>query len=130
MFERTISTITWTFTLLLALAFVGDGLAKLGAQPFMVQELRALGYAPGLMYLTGTVEVACALLVPFPRLAHVCAGILACLSAGASYAAFAHGQTSLSVSPLLLLILALAVGTLRGWGRRDPFAWCAAIDRR
>jgi hypothetical protein len=33
----------------------------------------------------------------------------------------AHGQASQILPPFLLLILALAVGTLRGWGR-DPSA--------
>lgn len=129
MFERTISVITWTFTLLLAFAFVGDGLAKLGAQPVMVREFRAFGYPLWFMYLTGALEVVCALLVLFPRFAHVAAGLLACVMLGALYSDLAHGRLAMAVPPLLLFVLALAVGTLRGWGRPDPLAWTAAIDR-
>jgi uncharacterized membrane protein YphA (DoxX/SURF4 family) len=130
MFERTISTITWTLTVLLAFAFVGEGLAKLGAQPVMVQEAHALGIPAWLMYVTGAVEVAGAILVLFPRFAHVCAGIFAAIMVATLSADIAHGLTAMLVAPFLLLVLALAVGSLRGWGRPNPFAWSAAVDRR
>ena len=130
MFERTISIITWTLTVLLTFAFAGDGLAKLLTQPVMVQEFRGFGYPLWSMYATGAIEVACGVLALFPRCAHMCAGILAGVMAGALYAHLTHGQSSRVVSAVLLLVLALAVGTLRGWGRRNPFAWSAEIDRR
>jgi len=130
MFERAISIITWTLTVLLTFAFAGDGLAKLLTQPVMVREFRSFGYPLWFMYVTGGIEVACGVLVLFPRCAHISAGILAGVMAGALYAHLTHGQSRLVVAPALLLVLALAVGTLRGWGRRNPFAWSAEIDRR
>jgi uncharacterized membrane protein YphA (DoxX/SURF4 family) len=130
MFRRTVSVITWAFTLLLAFAFIGSGLAKLGTRQVMVQEFRSFGYPLWCLYLVGTIELACGLLVLFPRFAHVGAGILAGVMVGAVYVNRAHGHSSTVVAPFLLLVLALAVGTLRGWGRWNPLAWSAAIDQR
>jgi uncharacterized membrane protein YphA (DoxX/SURF4 family) len=108
---------TWTYTVLLALAFIGAGAAKLTAAPVMVEQFRSFGYPLWFMYLTGGIEFACSLLVLVPRFASIAAAILACVMAGAVVSHLAHGQISTIVPPILLLILALVTGTLRGWGQ-------------
>ena len=108
---------TWTYTVLLTLAFIGSGAAKLAASPVMVEQFRSFGYPLWFMFLTGAIELAAAILVLVPRFAHIGAGILACVMAGAIASHLAHGQISLLVPPVLLFTLALTVGTLRGWGR-------------
>jgi uncharacterized membrane protein YphA (DoxX/SURF4 family) len=107
---------TWTYTVLLTLAFVGAGAAKLTAQPVMVEQFSRFGYPLWFMYLTGAIEFGAALLVLVPRFAHIAAAALACVMAGAIYAHLTHGEAGMVLPPILLLILALAVGTLRGWG--------------
>jgi uncharacterized membrane protein YphA (DoxX/SURF4 family) len=108
---------TWTYTVLLMFAFIGAGAAKLAAQPVMVEQFESFGYPLWSMYVTGAIEFVCAILVLVPRFAHIGAGVLACVMAGAIYSHLAHGQASMLVPPVLLFILALTVGTLRGWGR-------------
>lgn len=108
---------TWTYSVLLALAFIGAGAAKLTAAPVMVEQFQSFGYPLWFMDVTGAIEFACGLLVLVPRFAHLAAGILACVMAGAVVSHLAHGQISTIVPPVLLLILALVTGTLRGWGQ-------------
>ncbi len=109
---------TWTYTVLLTLAFIGSGAAKLATQPVMVEQFRSFGYPLWFMYFTGALECVCALAVLVPRFAHIAAGTLACVMACAVASHLAHGQASQILPPFLLFILALTVGTLRGWGKR------------
>ncbi len=110
----------WVYTGLLFFAFIGSGAAKLTGQAVMLEQFRSFEYPLWFMYVTGAIEFACAIVVLIPRYAHVGAGILACVMAGAVVSHVAHGQLTLVVPPILLLILALVVGTLRDWGRARP----------
>lgn len=110
----------WVYTVLLFFAFIGAGAAKLAGQAVMVEQFHSFGYPLWFMYLTGAIEFACAIVVLIPRYAHVGAGILACVMAGAIVSHLTHGQASMVVPPALLLILALVVGTLRDWGKTRP----------
>ncbi len=123
-------TIAWTFTVLLALAFIGAGLATLAARDTSVLQLRTLGYPLWCGCVAGAIALVTGLLVLLPRFAPVAAGVLACLMAGVASADVVTGRSAAAVAPSVLLVLALAVGSLRGWGRPDPFAWSAAIDRQ
>jgi uncharacterized membrane protein YphA (DoxX/SURF4 family) len=109
--------LTWVLSGLLALAFVAAGAAKLTGQQMMVAEFETFGLPLWFMYLTGLLEVAGAVLVLVPRLAFAGAGLLACIMLGALAAHLSHGQAAMIGAPALLLIMAVAVGTLRGWGR-------------
>jgi putative oxidoreductase len=111
------NTITWVLSGLLALAFIGAGSAKLMSQPMMVQEFGVLGLPHWFLYVTGLIEVAGAVLVLVPRFAFIGAGLLVCTMVGAIFAHLTHGQAAMIGAPLVLLLLAAAVGTLRGWGR-------------
>jgi uncharacterized membrane protein YphA (DoxX/SURF4 family) len=108
---------TWVLSVILALAFVGAGAAKLSAQPMMVSEFVVFGYPQWFMYLTGLIEIVSAILLLVPRRAGIGAGLLVCVMVGALYSHLAHGQAAMIGAPVVLLILALIVGSLRGWSR-------------
>jgi uncharacterized membrane protein YphA (DoxX/SURF4 family) len=109
--------VTWVLSVLLALAFFGAGLAKLTTQPMMVQEFTAFGFPLWFLYVTGTLEITGAVLVLVPRVSFIGAGLLICIMVGALLSHLTHGQAAMIGAPLVLLILAAVVGTLRGWGR-------------
>jgi len=109
------AAVTWIFSVLLALAFLGAGLAKLTAQPMMVGEFQTFGYPLWFMYVTGLIEIAGAIFVLAPRFARIGAGLLVCVMIGALISHLSHGQAAMIGVPVILLLLALAVGTLRGW---------------
>jgi uncharacterized membrane protein YphA (DoxX/SURF4 family) len=108
---------TWVLSIILALAFLGAGAAKLSAQPMMVNEFAVFGYPQWFMYLTGLIEIASAIMLLVPRLAGIGAGLLVCVMAVALFSHLTHGQAAMIGAPVVLLILALIVGSLRGWSR-------------
>jgi putative oxidoreductase len=108
---------TWVLTVLLALAFFGAGLAKLTSQPMMVHEFSTFGLPLWFLYVTGSLEVIGAVLVLIPRLAFIGTSLICCIMVGALIAHLTHGQSAMIGAPLVLLVLAIVVGSLRGWGR-------------
>jgi uncharacterized membrane protein YphA (DoxX/SURF4 family) len=114
--------VTWVLSGLLALAFLGAGLAKLTSQPMMVQEFGLFGLPLWFMFFTGALEIVSAALVLVPRYAFIGAGLLACTMVCALFAHLTHGQAAMIGGPLVLLVLASIVGTLRGWGRTSALA--------
>ncbi len=68
------------------------------------------------MYVTGVIELASAILVVVPRFAAVGAGLIVCVMIGAVVSLLSHGQAAMVGAPVVLFILAVIVGTLRGWG--------------
>jgi uncharacterized membrane protein YphA (DoxX/SURF4 family) len=111
------SITTWVLSIILALAFLGAGAAKLSAQPMMVTEFALFGYPQWFMYLTGLIEVVSAILLLVPRVAGIGAGLLVCVMLGALGSHLTHGQAAMIGAPAVLLILALILGSLRGWSR-------------
>ncbi len=109
--------VTWVLSGLLALAFFGAGLSKLTGQAMMVHEFSLFGFPLWFMDVTGGIEIAGAVLVLIPRFASIGAAALVCIMAGALFAHLTHGQAGMIGVPLVLLILAVVVGTLRGWGQ-------------
>ena len=65
-FSPTHPRIVWTVRILLALAFVAAGLAKLAGVPQMVQVFDAIGFGQWFRYLTGVVEIVGAVLLLVP----------------------------------------------------------------
>jgi uncharacterized membrane protein YphA (DoxX/SURF4 family) len=110
---RTITT--WILSGLLALAFFAAGITKLAGLPMMVQEFQTLGLPIWFLYVTGLLEVIGASLVLVPRLAYAGAALLSCIMVGALIGHLTHGQAAMIGAPLFLLLLAIVVGTLRGW---------------
>ena len=104
--NRTATFTTWIVTVLLSVAFLAAGAAKLTGQPMMREEFGAFGYPLWFMCLTGLIEVVNAVLVAIPRTSRIGAGLLICVMAGAIFSHLAHGQPSMIGAPVVLLILA------------------------
>src|ERR1700738_4462576 len=109
--------VTWVLSALLALAFLSAGAMKLISHPIEVQAFQSFGYPLWFLYVTGLLEVTGAILVLVPRVAFVGAGLLTCVMVGAVFAHLTHRQAAMMAPAAVLLIVALVVGTLRGWGR-------------
>lgn len=72
-----------TIKVLLTLAFVAAGTAKLMGVEMMVQTFDAVGFGQWFRYVTGAIEVGSAILLWFPGLAWIGAGLLTCTMVGA-----------------------------------------------
>ncbi len=120
------SIVTWVLSVLVAIAFLGAGFAKLTSQSMMIQEFGLFGLPIWFMYVTGVIEVVSAVLVLVPRYAFVGAGLLVCTMVCALLAHLTHGQAAMIGAPLVLLVLTAAVGSLRGWGRASGVAFSKA----
>lgn len=110
--------VTWVLSVLLALAFLLSGVLKLMGNPIEVQAFQGFGYPLWFMTVTGLLEVAGAILVLVPRVAYIGAGLLTCVMVGAVFSHLTHGQAASMAPAAVLLVIALVVGTLRGWGAR------------
>lgn len=95
---------TLLIRLLLTVAFVGAGLAKLSGNPMMVQVFAALGLGQWFRYFTGGMEVAGALGLLNGHTAGLAAAMLAVVMAGAVLAHLAVLGGS-AAAPAILLIL-------------------------
>lgn len=103
--------------IVLALAFAGAGIAKLLSAPMMVAEFTLFGYPQWFLYVVGALEVLGAIFFLVPRLRAVATGIVLCIMVGAIFSHVTHGQFGMAIGPLILLVLALALGSLEGWWR-------------
>jgi len=108
---------SWVVAVLLALAFLGAGSLKLTSQPMMVANFAGWGFPSWFLYVTGTIEVVSAILLLIPRTALIGTGLLICTMIGALLTHLTHGQAAMIGAPLVLLLLLLLFGWLRGWGR-------------
>ncbi len=108
---------SWVIAVVLALAFFGVGMLKLTSQPMMVANFAAWGFPGWFLYVTGTIEVVSAVLLLIPRTALIGTVLLICTMIGALLTHLTHGQAAMIGAPLVLLLLLLVFGWLRGWGR-------------
>jgi uncharacterized membrane protein YphA (DoxX/SURF4 family) len=108
------SIATSVVAVLLCLAFLAAGLAKLTSQPMMQQEFASFGYPLWFMFVTGTIEIVSAVLVVIPRTSRLGAALLMCVMAGALFSHLTHGQIAMIGVPLVLLVLAITAFQLRG----------------
>lgn len=107
----------WVVRILLGIAFLAAGGAKLTAAPPMVAIFDQIGIGQWFRLLTGTLEIVGGLLVLVPRTGAWGAALLACVMTGAvfTHLAVIGGNPA---PALLLLTLSVAVLWLR---RRQPF---------
>ncbi len=105
--------VSWIIAVLLALAFLGAGAAKLTSQPMMVAQFALFGLPSWFLYVTGAIEVVSAILLLIPRTTVVGAGLITCVMIGALIAHLTHGQAAMIGAPLGLLILAAILFRLR-----------------
>lgn len=107
----------WTLQILLALAFLAAGGAKLASAPMMVQSFEQIGLGQGFRYVTAIVEIVGAIALLSPRITALGALWLAATMTGATIAHLTRLPTS-PAPALVLLALCLAVA----WLRRDQLA--------
>jgi uncharacterized membrane protein YphA (DoxX/SURF4 family) len=108
------NVVLWILQIAAAGMFLMVGFLKLSGNPQLVGLFEAIGLGQWFRYLTGTLEVAGAILLLIPRTSGLGALMLAGVMAGAV-------MTHLFVvggSPLMAIIL-LAVTTVVAWGRRQ-----------
>jgi uncharacterized membrane protein YphA (DoxX/SURF4 family) len=111
----------WLLSLFLSYEFVLSGLAKLMAKPKMIASFHTFGYPLWFMYLTGCIELVCAVLVLIPRTAVAAAAVLVCVMIGALFSHLGHGQSDEIALPLGLLLAAVVLALVRaGRGRTQP----------
>jgi uncharacterized membrane protein YphA (DoxX/SURF4 family) len=111
---KIMNVVLWILQIAAAGMFLMVGFLKLSGSPQLVGLFEAIGLGQWFRYLTGTLEVAGAILLLIPRTSGLGALMLAGVMAGAV-------MTHLFVvggSPLMAIIL-LAVTTVVAWGRRQ-----------
>ena len=109
--------VAWVLAVVLAFAFFASGALKLTSQTMPVGMFATFGLPPWFMYLTGALEIVCAMLLLIPRTAWIGASLVVCIMICAVMEHLSHGQAGMVAPPLVLLVLAVCLGTLRGWGR-------------
>ena len=114
----------WALQILTAAAFFLAGFATLSGYPMMVETFDKIGIGQWFRYVTGTIEIASAILLLIPRLAPVGAALLVCTMIGAVLThLFLIGGSP--VAALVLLCFAAIIlwgrfGTLKAWLDRLP----------
>jgi putative oxidoreductase len=102
----------WVIQVLLAVAFVSAGGAKLSGAPAMVQMFDQIGAGQWFRYVTGAIEVGSAILLVIPGMAGIAAVLLICTMVGAILTHLTVLHTP-PTGPVVLLVLAAIVL----WGR-------------
>ena len=111
----------WSLQILVAVAFLMAGFAKLSGQPIMVQMFEKIGIGQWFRYVTGTIELVSAILLLVPRVVPLGAALLVCTMCGA---VLTH-LVKLGGSPLPALVLGgLAAFIL--WLRFDELRYSPA----
>jgi putative oxidoreductase len=111
---RTKHIALWVMQILLALAFLGAGFAKVSGQPMMVETFAKIGLGQWFRYFTGGIEIISAIFLLIPTLVPVGALLLVVTMVGA---ALAHLLVlgGAPIPPIILLILSGIVA----WGRTE-----------
>jgi putative oxidoreductase len=111
--SKALNIVLWVLQVLVALALLGAGAAKLSGDQAMVAQFETIGLGQWFRYLTAALEVLGAILLLVPRLSGVGALLLSCVMAGA---VVAH-LVKLGGSPLPALVFLVMLLTI-AWGRR------------
>jgi uncharacterized membrane protein YphA (DoxX/SURF4 family) len=104
-------------SIVLALAMLSTGFAKLAGEPMMAAEFRVFGYPLWFMTLIGGLEILAVALVLVPWLSYVGASLIVCMMIGTMFAHLTHGKPGYATVPTVWLVLAVIFGSLRGLGR-------------
>ena len=96
----------WVIRIIVALAFLAAGGAKLAGAPMMVEIFNHIGVGQWFRYVTAGCEIVGALLILAPRTAIYGAALLTCVMVGALFCHFVVlGGNPLPAAVLLLLNL-------------------------
>jgi uncharacterized membrane protein YphA (DoxX/SURF4 family) len=105
MSDKVTGTIHLGIRIVVSLAFVAAGLAKLFGAAMMVATFEAVGFGQWFRYLTGFIEVGGAILLWLPGRQYLGAGLLLCTMIGASMAHIVVLGTETMVPAVVLGIL-------------------------
>ena len=103
----------WVLQVLVGLALLGAGSAKLAGAEEMVKQFDAIGLGQWFRYVTGGLEILGAVLMLVPKLSGVGALVLSTVMVGA---VGAH-LTKLGGSPVPALVFLVLLAVI-AWGRR------------
>ena len=110
---KIINVVLWVLQIGAAGMFLMVGFLKLKGDPQLVGLFKAIGLGQWFRYLTGTLEVAGAVLLLIPRTS----GLGALMLAGVMVGAVVTHVFIVGGSPLMAIIL-LVVTSIVAWGRR------------
>ena len=110
--------VAWAFQILAAAQFFLTGFDKVSDAPGMVQLFATIGFGQWFRYVTGTIEIAGAVLLLMPRGAVIGAALLALTMAGA-LVAHATVLPFPPVKPIILLVMVSIVFWIRLPGPRQ-----------
>jgi hypothetical protein len=111
---KIMNVVLWVLQIAAAGMFLMAGFSKLSGDPQMVGLFEAIGLGQWFRYLTGTLEVAGAILLLIPRTS----GLGALMLAGVMVGAVVTHVCIVGGSPLMAIILLFVTG-LVAWGRRQ-----------
>jgi hypothetical protein len=111
---KIVNVLLWVLQIAAAGMFLMVGFLKLSGNPQLVGLFEAIGLGQWFRYLTGTLEVAGAILLLIPRTS----GLSALMLAGVMACAVVTHVFIVGGSPLMAIIL-LVVTSLVAWGRRQ-----------
>lgn len=98
---------------LLTLAFLAAGLAKLAGVQMMIDTFDAVGVGQWFRYVTGIIEVGAAVLLWVPGLQAVAAGLLVCTMIGATIA-----HLTVLPSPAIPAVVLGVLSAITLWNHR------------
>jgi uncharacterized membrane protein YphA (DoxX/SURF4 family) len=106
------NTTLWILQILVALAFLASGGAKLAGAQQMVEVFEKVGVGQWFRYLTGVLEVGSAIALLIPRYTFYGAAVLVCVMVGAviTHLAIIGGNPAPAV---VLLLLSAAIAWFR-----------------
>src|SRR6267142_3387227 len=110
---KIIKVLLWVLQIGAAGMFLMVGFLKISGDPQLVGLFEAIGIGQWFRYLTGTLEVAGAILLLIPRTS----GLAALMLAGIMSCAVATHVFIVGGSPLMAIILLVVTGVV-AWGRR------------
>ena len=106
--SKTLATIIWILQALLAVVFFVVGMTKLASAQTQIALFAKIGFGQWFRYVTGGLDVVCALLVLIPRTAGLAATLIGMTMIGAVEVDLAITGGS-PIPAIILLIAAIAV---------------------
>ena len=103
--------ITWILRLAVAAMFISIGRSKFDASSMWIKLFEQIGYGQWFRRLTGTLQIAGAILVLIPRTFVIGIALLACTMAGASAIWIVRlGAPANAIIPMVVLVGLIGVG--------------------
>lgn len=103
----------WLLSLYLIYDFLPRAIMKLTGPDMLFQAFAGWGYPSWLVYVVGVIELVAPLTLLVPRIAKYGAGLLSLLMVGVIITHSIAGQIPALATPIMLLVMSLAVLLLR-----------------